>query len=127
MSETETQRSGEGFPLMVIKMTLAVIALASMIAYLGGKVGEDSAQRKAELMASMISEFQQSAKVSPERFAAYRMDSLQCTLDRYSLELYELDKMSPPIRCQVEDKNGRRLDFSKAFIKEIIEIRMPTV
>lgn len=75
-------------------------------------------------MTSTISEVRKVAEANPERFADYRMDSLQCTLERYSFELYEQSDIPPPVRCQIEDKSGNQVDFSAVFIKEIVGIRM---
>lgn len=124
MSETETQEKAESFPLMSLKLILTVFVLASIIVYLGGIVGEDSAAKKVKVMTSMISEVRKVAEANPERFADYRMDSLQCTLERYSFELYEQSVLPPPVRCQIKDKSGNQVDFSTAFIKEIVDIRM---
>lgn len=87
-------------------------------------MAEQRERQKAQLIGQWMDDVQRLAKAEPGRFASYRMDSLQCTLSRMSFTADRNGNIKNPVQCQVEDSQGRSVDFSREVVKVIVETRL---
>lgn len=90
-------------------------------------VAEQRERQKEQLIGQWMGDVQRIAKAEPERFASYRMDSLQCTLSRTAFAADRNGNIKNPVQCQVEDNQGRSVDFSREVVKVIVETRLSTM
>lgn len=104
-------------------LLISVLTLVG-VGMIAPSVAQQREQKKERVIQQWVSDVQRMVAAHPERFTAYQIESLQCTLNRSSFVVLPNGDIQNPVKCLVRDVRGRSVDFSREFFILIVDARL---